>query len=60
MRERYDLRKESAGWAVFDIWTGHAVVIAGQAQDSLERDDALELVELLNDQGRRGDRVVLQ
>ena len=60
MLPRYDMRKDPAGWTVFDVWTGHAVVIAGQVQHGLERDSALELVDLLNDQTRRGDRVVLQ
>lgn len=60
MRPRYDMRKDLAGWTVFDVWTGQPVVIAARTQSCLERDAALELVTLLNDQARRGDRVVLQ
>lgn len=60
MRERYDMRKDLAGWTVYDVWTGQPVVIADHVQACLERRDALELVTLLNDQARRGDRVVLQ
>ena len=60
MRLRYDLRKDLAGWTVFDVWTGQPVVIGGRVQNCLEREDADELVSLLNDQARRGDRVVLQ
>jgi hypothetical protein len=58
--ERYDLRKDSAGWAVFDVWTGQTVVIAGRRQGALTLNHACELMLLLNAQARRGSRVVLQ
>jgi hypothetical protein len=57
---RYELRKDLAGWTVYDIWTGQPVVIAERLQSCLERDDAQELATLLNDQVRRGSRIVLQ
>lgn len=60
MRARYDLRKDLAGWTVYDVWTGQPVVIAERLQSCLERGDAEDLVGLLNDQARRGNRVVLQ
>jgi hypothetical protein len=60
VRARYDLRKDLGGWTVYDVWTGQPVVIAGRMQTSLDRDDAAELVDLLNDQARRGNRIVLQ
>lgn len=60
MRTRYDMRKDLAGWTVFDIWTAQAVVIADRLQSCLEREEAVELVTLLNDQVSRGNRVVLQ
>jgi hypothetical protein len=60
VRPRYDMRKDLAGWTVFDVWTGQPVVIGGRVQNCLEREAALELVTMLNDQARRGDRVVLQ
>ena len=60
MRERYDLRNDPEGWTVFDIWTGQAVVIARSSQTSLSLRDARELKGMLNDQVRRGNRVVLQ
>ena len=60
MLERYDLKRDPAGWTVYDVWTGQPVVIAQRSQTSLVLKDARELTAMLNDQVRRGNRVVLQ
>ena len=60
MLERYELKDEGGGWTVYDVWTGQPVVIARRSQTALPLDHAAELAAMLNDQARRGDRVVLQ
>jgi hypothetical protein len=60
VRARYELRKDLAGWTVYDVWTGQPVVIGERIQSCLPREDANELTSLLNDQARRGNRIVLQ
>ena len=54
------MKRQRRGWAVIDIWTGQPVVIADLPQTSLARKDATELAALLNEQARRGNRIVLQ
>ena len=60
MIARYDLRQDSKGWTVFDIWTDKPVVIANVPQVGLEIQDADELNELLTRMVERGDREVRQ
>lgn len=60
MRRRYDIRPDSIGWTVFDIWTGEPAVIALLQQTRLNLQDALELTRLLNEQVAKGSRIVLQ
>jgi hypothetical protein len=48
MKFRYDIREEPEGWAVYDIFTGQSVVIAGVVQARLDVRDAIELMDLLN------------
>ena len=60
MLERYDLKPDPAGWTVVDVWTGQPVVLALRPQTSLSLQDASELTVLLNDQARRGNRLVFQ
>jgi hypothetical protein len=60
MASRYDIREDSEGWSVFDIWTGEVVVIAFTPQTGMEVQDADELADLLNHQAQRGNRLVLQ
>ncbi len=60
MRRRYDIRPDSVGWTVFDIWTGEPAVIALLQQTRLNLRDALELAGLLNEQSAKGSRRVLQ
>ena len=57
MREHYDIRREDAGWAVFDKFTGETVVIATVAQSGLSYSDAIALAHMLN---RRAQRAILQ
>ncbi len=56
MSKRYDIREDYAGWTVFDIFTGHPVVIMEVAQVGLEIQDALDLAELLETPAMKGDR----
>ena len=60
MMKRYDFKRDAAGWTVFDIWTGQAVVLARRIQSSLSLREASELTRMLNEQARRGNRMVLQ
>lgn len=60
MKRRYDIRPDSTGWTVFDIWTGEPAVIALLQQTRLDLRDAVDLAGLLNEQVARGSRVVLQ
>lgn len=57
---RYDLRPDSEGWTVFDVWTGEPVVIELTPQTGLDIQDADELAELLTYRADRGIREVLQ
>ena len=57
---RYDLREDSEGWTVFDIWTGEPAVIHLVPQTGLDIQDAAELAELLTWLADRGDRSVRQ
>jgi hypothetical protein len=59
-RARYDLREDSEGWTVFDIWTGEPAVINLMPQTALDIQDADELAELLTRLADRGDRSVRQ
>jgi hypothetical protein len=60
MSGHYDIRKDSEGWTVFDVWTGETVVIGMEPQPGLDIQDADELAEWLDYFGRRGNRAVLQ
>jgi len=57
---RYDLREDSEGWTVFDVWTGEPVVVDMAVQTGLDIQDADELAEWLTWFSDRGDRTVLQ
>jgi hypothetical protein len=54
-KDRYGLRRDPAGWTVFEIWTSEPAVMGGVAQTGLSEDDARHTVDLLNSQSRRGD-----
>ena len=60
MIARYDLREDSNGWTVFDVWTGQPAVIHGVPQTGLEVQDADEVAELLTRLSDKGDRKVRQ
>jgi hypothetical protein len=57
---RYDIRSETEGWTVFDIWTGRPVVIDGVLMAGLEVDYAEDMAELLTRRAREGLREILQ
>ena len=60
MIARYDLREDSNGWTVFDVWTGQPAVIHGVPQTGLEVQDADEVADLLTRLSDKGDRKVRQ
>lgn len=57
---RYDSRRDSAGWTVFDRWTGHAVALRGAEQSGLTWIEAENLIERLARRAPGGDRSILQ
>jgi len=59
MSAQFDLKRDTAGWTVFDRWTGKAVVIAFIPQVGLGFANAEALVRALNQRGG-GDRRILQ
>lgn len=56
----FDIRPDERGWAVFDRFTGQAVVIDGVPQTGMDIQDADELAELLDHPAMSKDRVVRQ
>lgn len=60
MAIQYDLRRDPAGWSVFDRWTGEIVVIAGALQTGLPWRDAQALIARLHRRRDDGDRSLLQ
>jgi hypothetical protein len=60
MIARYDLREDTFGWTVFDIWTGKPVIVHDTPQVGLEIQDADELAEALTWLSDKGDREVRQ
>ena len=60
MSGRYDLKRDSAGWTVFDRWTGRAVVLGLVPQIGLAFGNAEERVRELNRRGDPEDRRILQ
>lgn len=57
---RYDLREDSEGWTVYDLWTGAPVAINEVLQIGLDIQDADELAEALTWLADHGDRTVKQ
>jgi hypothetical protein len=57
---RYDIRPDSEGWTVFDVWTGRPVVIEQVRMSGLELDYAEDVADLLTLRARRGLREILQ
>ena len=60
MSAHFDLRRDGAGWTVFDRWTGKTVVIGSVPQLGLALADAEELVRKLNARGDPDERRILQ
>jgi hypothetical protein len=54
-KDRYALRPDTAGWTVYEVWTGNPAVVAGVPQTRLSEDDAKHMAGVLNAQSRRGD-----
>lgn len=44
----YDIRKEEAGWTVFEVETGHPAIVNDYLQVGLSLEDADDLADLLN------------
>ena len=57
---RYDIRRDSEGWTVFDLFTGEPVVIEMVPQTGLDIQDADELAELLDHKTFKDERALRQ
>jgi hypothetical protein len=53
MTGRYSVRRDKAGWAVFDVWTSQVVTIAGISKAGMDERAAEALAALLNQQASR-------
>lgn len=51
MQKRFDLREDSEGWTVFDLFAGWPAVVGGVVQTGLDIQDADEMAELLAHSG---------
>jgi hypothetical protein len=60
MPVQYDIRRDEAGWSVFDRWTGQVVILQGAVQSGLPEVDAGDLADRLNRRRYDGDRRILQ
>ena len=60
MSAHFDLRRDAAGWTVFDRWTGRPVVVTLIPQIGLALASAEALVRRLNQPGGSGNRRILQ
>jgi hypothetical protein len=52
---RFALRQDSAGWTVYEIWSGQPALVASVPQTGLSEDDAKHTLALLNKKARSGD-----
>lgn len=57
---RYDIREDTEGWTVFDLFTGEPVVIEMVTQTGLDIQDADELAELLDHRALARERRLRQ
>ena len=57
---RYDIREDTEGWTVFDVFTGEPVVIEMVTQTGLDIQDADELAELLDHRALARERRLRQ
>ncbi|HEY1926409.1 MAG TPA: hypothetical protein VGG92_03005 [Caulobacteraceae bacterium] len=60
MARRYDIREDTEGWTVFDLFTGEPVVIEMVTQTGLDIQDADELAELLDHRALARERRLRQ
>jgi hypothetical protein len=60
MAIHYEIRRDPAGWTVFDRWTGQPVVLNTSPKAGLSYPDAERLAEVLNRRRSAGDRIILQ
>jgi hypothetical protein len=58
--DRFTIRRDSAGWSIYERFTGEVAVIALTPQTGLSEDDAKHTAELLNTRARQGDRSLRQ
>jgi hypothetical protein len=58
--DRFAIRRDRAGWTVYDIWTGEPAVLAMAPQTGLSEEDAQHTAALLNRRARGGDRSMRQ
>ena len=54
-KDRYAIRRDAAGWTVFQAFSGEPAKVGGTAQTGLSEADAKHTLGLLNTQARRGD-----
>jgi hypothetical protein len=60
MTQQFDLRRDAAGWTVFDRWTGETVVLASARQEGLTWMEASDVLRRLQSRSGEGDRSILQ
>ncbi|MET3527196.1 hypothetical protein [Phenylobacterium koreense] len=60
MAAQFDLRRDAAGWAVFDRWTGKTVIVERVLQEGLTWEEASDVVRRLQSRSDDGDRRILQ
>lgn len=60
MSAHFDIKRDAAGWSVFDRWTGKTVVLGSIAQIGLAFVNAVELARKLNEGGEPEERKILQ
>ena len=60
MAGQYDIRRDRAGWTVFDRWTGMTVILDWAEKSGMSYPEAKVLAAALNRRGSAGDRSILQ
>lgn len=58
--DRYSIRRDRAGWTVYEVWTGQPAVIALVPQSGLSEEDAQHTAALLDRRAQGGDRSMRQ
>jgi hypothetical protein len=58
--QQFDVKRDTAGWTVFDRWTGEPVVIGHVRQKGLTWGEASDVLRRLQSRGDDGDRKILQ